>query len=191
MAEAGHLFATGTDLGGELLRYPVGVTALLDAAAALDQDASAEFSGAKDDRAAAEDACGDRTLKAVGRGGKRHTGRLRRRRQAVLGDRDQQRIEEEALLLAGVLPGDQEEKVVGEALAAHQVVAEVAAMHLDAGRIGRADAGNGLSGLADHHADALASCRQGAVIRRDDVRTVDARLDDVFIAILLPKAIGL
>ena len=108
--------------------------------------------GAEDHRAAAEDAGGDRPLQRAGVGVVGHPRGLVGRHQPVLGDGDEQEVEEEALRLGRLAAGDQQVEVVGEAEPAHQVAAEVAAAHRDARRVGRADRRGRAAGLADLHA---------------------------------------
>jgi hypothetical protein len=62
----------------------------------------------------------------------------------VLGDRDQQRVEEEALVLRRLAAGEQEVEVLGEAEPPHQLAREVAPPDLDA-------VGMGLADLAERH----------------------------------------
>jgi len=59
----------------------------------------------------------------------------------VLGDRDEEQVEEEALLLGRLVPRQQQEEVLREADSAHEVAAEVASAHLDPVGIGLADMG--------------------------------------------------
>ncbi len=88
---------------------------------------------AEDDRAAAEHAGGDRALQRRRVGGVGHARRLHARRQAVLGERDQREVEEEALVGRRHAAGRQQEEEFGEVRRAHQLGAEVAAAHRDAG----------------------------------------------------------
>ena len=60
---------------------------------------------------AAEDPRRDRALQRAGVGGQRHAGRDVGRHHPVLGDRDEQEVEEEALLLGRLAPGDQQVEV--------------------------------------------------------------------------------
>ena len=62
----------------------------------------------------------------------------------VLGDRDEQEVEEVALILGRLAPGEQQVEVLGEAQPAHQVAAEVAPPHLDPVGIGLTDVAHGL-----------------------------------------------
>ena len=94
-----------------------------------------------------------------GIGGQRHPRGDVGRHHPVLGDRDQQQVEEEALLLGRLLAGEQQVEVLGEAEPAHQVAAEVASAHLDPVGVGLADVGDRGSGLADLHA-----CAPSAVV---------------------------
>ena len=72
----------------------------------------------------------------------------------MLGDRDQQQIEEEALVLGRLAAREQQVEVLGEAQPAHQVAAEVAPAHLDPIGIGLADVADRGPGLTDLHATA-------------------------------------
>ena len=75
----------------------------------LDQLA-AKIGRAEDHRAAAEHAGRDRALKRGGIGVIGHARRLHRRRQAMLGERDQAQIEKEALLLGRRPAGREQER---------------------------------------------------------------------------------
>ena len=81
----------------------------------LDQELRAQLGGAEDDRPAAEDPGGDGALKRPGIGGERHPGRDVRGHHPVLGDGDQEQVEEVALLVGRLLAGQQEMEVLGEA----------------------------------------------------------------------------
>ena len=72
-------------------------------------------------RAGAEDPRRDGALKRVGVGGERHPRRDVRRHHPVLGDRDQQQVEEEALVVGGLVAGQQQVEVLGEREPSHQV----------------------------------------------------------------------
>ena len=56
----------------------------------------------------------------------------------MLGDRDEQQVEEEALVVGRLAPGEQQVEVLREAHPAHQVAAEVSPPHLDPVGIGLA-----------------------------------------------------
>ena len=75
-----------------------------------------------------------------------------RRHQPVLGDRDEQQVEEEALVVGRLAAGEQQVEVLGEAQPPHQIAGEVAAAHLDAVGLGTADSRDGFARLADLHA---------------------------------------
>ena len=64
----------------------------------------------------------------------------------MLGDRDQQQVEEEALVVGGLLTGQQEVEVLGEAEPPHDVLGEVPPAHLDPVGVGLADAADRGSG---------------------------------------------
>ncbi len=97
----------------------------------LRQQARALLGGAEDHRAAAEDPGSDGALERVRVGGERHPGRDVRRHQPVLGDRDEQQVEEVALLLGRLLAGQEQVEVLGEAQPAHEVAGKIAAANLD------------------------------------------------------------
>ena len=75
-----------------------------------------------------------------GIGRERHPRRDVRRHHPVLGDRDEQQVEEEALLLGRLVAGQQQVEVLREGEPAHQLAGQVAPAHLDAVGIGLADA---------------------------------------------------
>jgi len=132
VAEAGHSFAGSVHFACNLERVAPEIR--------LEQPRT--FLGrAEDDRAAAEDPRRDRALQRVGVGGERHPRRDVRGHQAVLGDRDEQQFEEEALFLARLLAGQQEVEVLREREPAHDVAGEVAPTYLDAIGICVADPG--------------------------------------------------
>jgi hypothetical protein len=143
MAEPRDLGAGGVqlarDLGGHRLRRGAGRDPLLG----LLEQLRARLGRAEYDRAAAEDPSGDRALERLRGGRQRHPSGHVGGHHPVLGDRDQQQVEEEALVLGRLVAGEQQVEVLGEAEPAHQVAGEVAATHLDAVRIGLADLGGG------------------------------------------------
>ena len=116
----------------------------------LDQLA-AKIGRAQDHRAAAEHAGGDRALKRGGIGVVGHARRLDRRRQPMLGERDQAQIEKEALLLGRRAAGREQKDIFGEGRAAHEVAGEIASAHRDPIARRRGDRGPGGSRLADQH----------------------------------------
>ena len=69
----------------------------------------------------------------------------------MLGDRDEQQVEEEALLGGRLAAGEQQVEELREGQRAHQVAAEVASPHVDAIRVGLTDAADRSSGLTDLH----------------------------------------
>jgi hypothetical protein len=97
---------------------------------------------AENDRARAEDPGRDGALQRPGVGGQRHPGRDVGGHQPVLGDRHQQQVEEEALVVRRLLAGQEEVEILGEAQPPHQVAGEVAAADLDAVGTGLRDAGD-------------------------------------------------
>ena len=132
MPEARDLSPGRVNLLDDLARLATGRTRLLE-------QPRARLGRAEDDRAGAEDPRRDGTLQRSGIGGERHPRRDVGRHQPVLGDADQEQVEEEALLLGRLVAGEQQVEVLGEAQPAHQVAAEVASPHLDPVRIGLAD----------------------------------------------------
>jgi len=73
----------------------------------------------------------------------------------VLGDGDEQQVEEVALVVGRFSTGDQKVEVLREGEATHEVAREITAAHLHAVGIGLADVGDRLARLPDLHA---ASC---------------------------------
>ena len=100
---------------------------------------------------AAEDPRRDRALKRARIGSQGHPGRDAGRHHPVLGDRDQQQIEEEALLRCGLVAGDQQVKVLGERQPAHDVAAEIAPAYLDPIGIRLGDPADGARRATDRH----------------------------------------
>ena len=152
MAEPRSLAAGGVDRArhvvGDLRRRLTGEHPRLR----LLEQQRARLGGAEDDGAAAEDACRDGALQRSRIGVERHARGDVGRHHPVLGDRDQQEIEEVALVVGGLLPGEQQMEVLREAEPAHQVAAEIAAPHLDPVGVGLADVADRVSGLPDLHA---------------------------------------
>ena len=125
--------------------------ATVDASQNILDQLSTEVSRAQNDRAAAKHAGGDGALKRRGIGVVGHARRLDRRRQAMLGERDQAQIKKEALLFGRRPASRQKEDIVGETRAAHQVIGEVAASHDDPIARRRGDRGSSGPRLADQH----------------------------------------
>ena len=132
MPEAGDLAPGRANLLDDLARLATGRPRVLE-------QPRARLRRAEDDRAGAEDPGRDRALQRARVGRERHPRRDVGRHQPVLGDADQEQVEEEALLLGRLVAGEQQVEVLGEAEPAHQVAAEVASPHLDPVRIGLAD----------------------------------------------------
>ncbi len=86
----------------------------------------------------------------------------------MLGDGDQQEVEEVALFRRRIAAGHQEEEELGETLPAHQIADEVATANLDAIDLGMAERRFGRSGLSYQHAAAplamFAALRRRAVV---------------------------
>ena len=74
----------------------------------------------------------------------------------MLGDGNQQKVEEEALVFGRLAAGKQKVEVVGEADPAHQIARQVAAAHLDAVRMRLANGRYGRPRFADLHLCSLA-----------------------------------
>jgi hypothetical protein len=129
----------------------------------LDQKASTFLRGSQNHRARAENPRRDCTLQRARVGGERHPGGDVGRHHSVLGDRNEQEVEEVALFLGRLSAGDEQVKILREGQAAHQVAREVPTAHLDSVGVGLAHVRDGLPGLADLHA---ASCPHGAVGRQ-------------------------
>ena len=136
MAETGKAAARGVDRASLVQRDRRELLPGLDPCCGCGQEARARLGGAEDDRAGAEDPGRDRSLEGVRIGEERHPGSDVRRHHPVLGDRDEQRVEEEALLLGRLLAGEQEIEVLAEADPAHQVAAEIPPTDFDAIGIG-------------------------------------------------------
>ena len=152
VAEAGQLLTRASDivrhgrgdLGGRLPVTHPGRRAL--------EQPGALLGGAEDHRSAPQDARRDRALERAGIGRERHPSRDVRRHHPVLGDRHEQRIEEEALLLRRLAAGQQKMEVLGEADVPDQLVRQIAAAYLDTIRISLADVGDRIVGATDLHA---------------------------------------
>jgi len=69
----------------------------------------------------------------------------------VLGDRDQEQVEEVPLVLGRLGTGQEQVEVLREAEPSHHVAAEIAPADLDAIGIGLADVARRSAGLADLH----------------------------------------
>ena len=124
MAEARHPAAGVVDLARDLAGLATRRDRLLEQPRAL-------LRRAEDDRPGAEDPGRDGSLQRSRVGRERHPRRDVRRHQPVLRDRDQQQVEEVALVLGRLVAGQQQVEVLGEADPAHQVAGEVAPADLD------------------------------------------------------------
>ncbi len=138
VAEAGHLAAGGPDPADDVRGRAAGGDRLLEQPRAF-------LGGAEDDRARAEDPGGDGALQRAGVGGERHPRGDVRRHHPVLGDRDEEQVEEEALVLGRLLARQQQVEVLGERQPAHEVSGEVASAYLDPVRVGPADPADGIA----------------------------------------------
>src|SRR4051794_1791727 len=149
MAEAGELAPLLADALGEIGADVVDRLARVHARAALLEELRAQLRRAEDDGAAAEDAGGDGALKRGRVGRERHPGGDVRGHHPVLGDRDEQEVEEVALLLGRLLAGEQQVEVLGEAQPAHEVAGEVAPADLHAVGVRLADVAQRRAGPPD------------------------------------------
>jgi hypothetical protein len=84
----------------------------------------------------------------------------------VLGDCDEQEVEEEALVLVRLAAGEQEVEVLGEAQPAHEIAREISSPHFDPVGEGLADVADGGTGLTDLHTSS-----SKAEIFSDETRT--------------------
>ena len=120
----------------------------------------------------------DRALQRPGVGGERHPRGDVGRHQAVLGDRDEQQVEEVALVLGRLAAGQQQVEVLGERQPAHQVAGEVAAADLDPVGVGLADAADRRARLPDdRHTEA--TLRQPSRRRRRNGSGRARRVDEL------------
>ena len=100
----------------------------------------------------------DGALQRARVGGQRHPRGDVGRHHPVLGDRDQQQVEEVALVVGRLVAGEQQVEVLGEGQRAHQVAGEVTAADLDPVGVGLADVGDGSVAFARHRVAKLSSC---------------------------------
>ena len=110
MAEAGHLVAGGVDRLRDLKRLATRGDRLLEQPRAL-------LGGAEHDRAGAEDPRRDGALERSRVGCERHPGGDVRGHHPVLGNRDEQQVEEEPLVVGRLAAGQQQVEVLAEARA--------------------------------------------------------------------------
>ena len=154
MAEAGQALARVPHRPGGVRGDRGGVAARRDLRLGLHEEAGAGLGRAQDHGAAAEDARRDGALERAGVGGERHPRGDVRGHHPVLGDRDEQQVEEVALVRGGLLAAQEQVEVLREGQPPHQVAAEVAAAHLDPVRIGLADVAD-RAGIGVHAAATL------------------------------------
>ncbi len=154
VAEARQLAARCAGLLGDSLRDALGVATLLDLGLRRFEHLRTRLRGAEDHRTGAEDSRGDGAVQRIGVGRERHARGHVGRHHPVLGDRDQQQIEEEALVVARLAPREQQVEVIGEGQAAHQLATQIPTPDLDPVRIGLTDVGDRPSWLTDLHAAA-------------------------------------
>ena len=154
MAEAGHPARRHSRSSLRELARATAAGCAPDAtlACAVFEQPRAGLGRAEDDRAAAEDPRRDGSLQRARVGRQRHARGDVGGHHPVLGDRDQQQVEEEALVLGRLAAREQQVEVLREAQAAHQVAGEVAAADLDPVGIGLADMADGGPALTDLHA---------------------------------------
>ena len=152
MAEPRHLAPRRLQ---SLEALPAGAFEILPRRAArrehLDEIPPGDLRAAGDDAAHAEEAGRHGALPGLGSRRERHARRLHARDEAVLGDRDEAGVGHPALGLGGVLAGDEQPEVVGEADLADEVRAEVVAADGDRLRVRRGDGRERLILLADPH----------------------------------------
>ena len=114
-------------------RVPAGVVGgrLVDVVEGRVQVGAAVLGDPEEARPAAQQAGGERALQRVGRGEVREAGGDRRRGEAVVGQRDQHRLEDADLLRRGPAHRHQPERQLAEADLAHQVGRQVLAEQPD------------------------------------------------------------
>ena len=151
MAESRHLAAGSVDRTRHVAGDGRGLATRRHLLLRLFEQPRARLGRAEDDRAAAEDPRRDGSLQRSRVGGKRHARGDVGGHHPVLGDRDEQQVEEEALVVGRLAAGEQQVEVLGEAQPAHQVAGEVASPHFDPVGIGLADVADGVLGLTDLH----------------------------------------
>jgi hypothetical protein len=76
--------------------------------------------------------------------GQRHPRRDAGRHHPVLGNRDEQQVEEEPLVVGRLFAGQEEMEVLGEGQPAHDVAGQVASANLDAVGVGLGDPARGI-----------------------------------------------
>ena len=89
---------------------------------------------AEEHAAGAEQPGGHRALDRLRRAGVGEPRRERARREAVIGERHEHRVEQAALLRRGLAPRDEQIRELGEREPAHDLARQVAAGHRDLGR---------------------------------------------------------
>ena len=151
VAEPGQLVAGSMDLACHLIGDRRGSATGRHPFLRRFEQPRARLGSAEDHRAAAQDPRRDGPVQRFGVGRKRHARSDVGGHHPVLGDRDEQQVEEEALVLGRLAAGQQQVEVLGEAQPAHQVAAEVASPDLDPVRIGLADVADRGPGLTDLH----------------------------------------
>ena len=167
MPKAGRLVAGSVDLTRQLVgdgrRVATGEHLLLS----LLEQSRARLRRAENDGAGAEDPRRQRALQRSGIGGQRHARCDVGRHHPVLGDRDEEQIEEVALVFGRLAAGEQQVEVLGEGQPAHQVAGEVLPPHLDPVGIRLADAADwGLGhGTAEDRPGSGAAHRSTAPLR--------------------------
>ena len=132
-----HRVAEAGDLPAGIVHLPCDLERL--AAEVRFEQPRALLRGAEDHRAAAEDPGRDGSLQRIRIRRKRHPRGDVRRHEPVLGDRHEQQVEEEALLLGRLLAREEQVEVLREREPAHEVAGQVAPAHLDAIGVGLAD----------------------------------------------------
>ena len=155
VAEAGQALAGAVDLPRQPIGHRAGLVAGRNLRLGPLEQPGARLGGAQDHRPGAEDPRGDGAVQRSGVGGEGHPRGDVGGHHPVLGDRDQEQIEEEALLRARLPPGEQQMEVLGEREPSHQVAREVPSAHLDPVGIGLAYVSDGAPGPRRHSGDAM------------------------------------
>ena len=153
VAEAGQPLACVVDRARHLLGHLCRPDAGSHACLCLFQQPRAFVCRSEDHGSAAQDARGNGALQRVRIGRQRHPRRDVRGHHPVLGDRDQQQVEEEALVLARLCAGEQQVEVLREAEPAHQIAGQITPAHLDAIGMRLADAADAAHFELRSHSD--------------------------------------
>ena len=151
VAEAWRLVTGVVDGPGEPVCDDGGVATGSDNCGGFLQQQRAQVGSAEHHRAASENPRCHGSLQRAWIRGQRHPRRDVRRHHPVLGDRDEEEVEEVDLLLGRLLPGEQQVEVGGERNVAHQLARQVATPHLDPVGVRLTDVADGVARLTDLH----------------------------------------